>query len=253
MRFRGRERTGAGVKVAVIDSGVDAMDPRLAGRRVEGWSVSLGATGHAMIAPQYSDLNGHGTAMAAAVVTAAPGVEIMAIRIMDESLRTSADLMAAGIETAFRNGAKVINLSMGTPNMGKALLLRDTAALAAEAGAVVLAAAHPRGERAYPADLPETLGIASHPECGEDRLFYFDGARFSPQEWGNLSGKFLAHGYEPSVDGRGVYRGSEIATAYASGMMACLIEAMPNARPEALIDALKSRALLPIPELGYAS
>lgn len=253
MRYRGRERTGAGIKVAVIDSGVDAMDPRLAGRRVQGWNVTLGATGHAMIGSQFNDLNGHGTAMAAAVVAAAPDVEIMAIRIMDEALRTSADLMAAGIETAFRNGARVINLSMGTPNMGKALLLRDTAALAAEAGAVVLAAAHPRGERAYPADLPETLGIASHPECGVDRLFYFDGERFSAQEWGSLSGKFLAHGYEPSADGSGTYRGSEIATAYTSGRLACLAEAMPSVTPDVLIAALKARALLPVPELGYAS
>ena len=118
-----------------------------------------------MIGPQFNDLNGHGTTMAAAVLAAAPDVELIAIRIMDESLRTSADLMAAGIETAFRNGARIINLSMGTPNMGKALLLRDTAALAAESGAVVLAAAHPRGERAYPG-IFETLGILSHPECG---------------------------------------------------------------------------------------
>lgn len=253
MRFRGRERTGAGIKVAVIDSGVDSMDPRVGGRRVQGWTVSLGATGHAMIGPQFNDLNGHGTTMAAAVLAAAPDVELIAIRIMDESLRTSADLMAAGIETAFRNGARIINLSMGTPNMGKALLLRDTAALAAESGAVVLAAAHPRGERAYPADLPETLGISSHPECGVDRLFYFDDARFSAQEWGSLSGKFLAHGYEPTTDGEGVYRGSEIATAYASGMLACMAEALPAASPAALIEAFKARALLPIPELGYAS
>ncbi len=253
MRFRGRERTGVGVKVAVIDSGVDSMDPRLAGHRVQGWTVSLSATGHALISPEFNDLNGHGTSMAAAVAAVAPGVEILAVRIMDESLRTSADLMAAGIETAFRSGARVINLSMGTPNMGKALLLRDTAALAAEAGAVVLAAAHPRGERAYPADLPETLGVASHPECGADRLFYFDEDRFSAQEWGNLSGKFLTHGFEPASDGEGAYRGSEIATAYASGLLACLSEAMPGASPEALISALKARALVPFPELGYSS
>ena len=139
MRYRGRERTGVGVKVAIIDSGVDGMDPRLAGNRVSGWNVRLGATGHALIGSDFSDLNGHGTAMAAAVAAVAPNVELISVRIMDESLRTTADLMAAGIETAFRNGARVINLSMGTPNMGKALLLRDTAAFAAEAGEVVLA------------------------------------------------------------------------------------------------------------------
>ena len=253
MRYRGRERTGVGVKVAVIDSGIDDMDPRLSGHRVSGWSVRLGATGHALIGSDFSDLNGHGTTMAAAVSWVAPGVELMSVRIMDESLRTTADLMAAGIETAFRNGARVINLSMGTPNMGKALLLRDTAALAAEAGAVVLAAAHPRGERAYPADLPETIGVASHPDCGPDRFFYFNPSRFDAQQWGSLSGKYLAHGCERIAGEGGPFRGSELATAYTSGVLACIAEAMPGAPPGELVKAPQDRALIPVPELGYAS
>lgn len=253
MRFRARERTGLGIKVAVIDSGLDTMDPRLAGHRVSGWNVQLSATGHALIGSESSDLNGHGTAMAAAVSAVAPGVEFISVRIMDSSLRTTADLMAAGIETAFRNGAQIINLSMGTPNMGKALLLRDTAALASEGGAVVLAAAHPRGERAYPADLPETLGVASHPDCGKDRLFFFEPARFAAQQWGHLSGKFLAHGYDMLGGGETEYRGSEIATAHVSGMLACIAEAMPSASASELISALQDWALMPVPEIGYGS
>ena len=133
MRYRGQEYDGTGVAVAVIDSGIDVMDPRLAGREVRGWNVELGATGHALIGGDSADVNGHGTEMAAAISLTAPGVNLVSVRIMDEQLRTTADLMAAGIETAYRNGARIISLSMGTPNMGKALLLRDTCALAAEA------------------------------------------------------------------------------------------------------------------------
>ena len=251
MRFRGRERTGAGIVVAIIDSGIDSMDPRVSGHRITGWNIGLGATGHALLGSDSSDVNGHGTAMAAAVSAVASGVELLSIRIMDANLRTSADLMAAGIETAFRNGAHVISLSMGTPNMGKALLLRDTCALAAEAGAVVLAAAHPRGERAYPADIPETIGVASHPDCGDDRFFYFDDQQFSQSEWGHLSGKFLAQGYEGRRRVPQLYRGSAIATAHMAGTLACIAEAMPSARPSEWTAALAERALLPVPELGY--
>ena len=252
MRFRGQEWTGAGVKVAVVDSGVDVMDPRLDRAAVAGWNIQLGATGHAMIGADHGDLHGHGTEVAASILAVASGVEIVSVRIMDESLRTTADLMAAGIETAFRNGARVINLSMGTPNMGKALLLRDTVALAREAGAVVLAAAHPSGDRAYPADLPETLGIASHPDCGENRLFHFHADHFAAEDWGHLSGKFLAHGHLRRGTTERLYRGSEIATAYVSGMAACLVQAMPEASPDQLLAALEQRALRPSPGLGYA-
>ncbi len=251
MRFRGRERKGAGVAVAIIDSGIDPMDPRVSGHRISGWNIGLGATGHALLGADASDVNGHGTTMAAAVSAVAPAVEFIGIRIMDAHLRTSADLMAAGIETAFRNGARIISLSMGTPNMGKALLLRDTCALAAEAGAVVLAAAHPRGERAYPADIPETVGVASHPDCGADRFFHFDSKHFGTSEWGHLSGKFLAQGYEDASRVPQSYRGSAIATAHLAGVLSCIAEAMPSAPPAELVAALADRALIPVPELGY--
>lgn len=253
MRYMGRHYTGKGVKVSIIDSGIDVDDPRLAGARIEGWSIQLGATGHALLSPDFHDQNGHGTEIAAAIHRMAPDATLVAVKIMGERLRTSAELMAAGIETSAKNRAAVVNLSLGTPNMGKALLLRDCCANAVEAGSVVLAAAHPKGERAYPADLPETVGVAAHPDCPVDKFFYFDPKRFPRKEWGVLSDKFLAHGYGLTQDGQiGRYRGSGMATAYLAGMAACLKEAMPDANAVQLIDRLRRTALIPIPEIGYS-
>ncbi|MBM4391763.1 MAG: S8 family serine peptidase [Deltaproteobacteria bacterium] len=254
MRFRGQEYTGKGQIVAIVDSGVDARDPRLAGASITGWNISLNATAHALLASDYADENGHGTEIAAAVYRAAPGVQLMCIKIMDAKLRTSADLMAAAIETAARNGARVINLSLGTPNMGKALLLRDCCALAVERGAMVIAAAHPKGERAYPADLPEAVGVAGHPDCPMEKFYYFAPHRFPARQWGNLSGKFLGHGYTappPGAD-RGVYKGSGLATANLSGRLACLREALGDETPVNVVEHLRKLALTPVPEIGYA-
>ena len=172
---------------------------------------------------------------------------------MDARLRTSADLMAAGIETAYRHGAQVINLSLGTPNMGKALLLRDCCAMAVESGAVVLAAAHPKGERAYPADLPETVGVASHPDCPLEKYYFFAPHRFPRTEWGNLTSKFLTHGRAP-MDGPkpGAFKGTGLATAYLSGRFACMAEAMPGRPSAELIEVMQQIALTPVPEIGYA-
>lgn len=252
MRYRGREFTGKGVTVAVIDSGIDVSDPRLQGRTIDGWNIQLSATGHAILGGDFTDENGHGTNMAAAVTMMAPDASLMGVRIMDARLRTSADLMAAGIETAFRAGAKVISLSLGTPNMGKALLLRDCCALAVENNAVVLAAAHPKGDRAYPADLPETIGVATHPDCPIEKYYFFQPHRFPRQQWGSLTGKFLTHGYEWRDGERGGFKGSGIATAYLAGRLACLREAMPNESAMGIIEVLRQVSLTPVPEIGYA-
>jgi subtilisin family serine protease len=253
MRFMGREFTGKGVTIAIVDAGIDKDDPRLAGVEIEGWSITLGATGHAMLSSDCHDENGHGTEIAAAVHALAPDAKLYAVKIMGGRLRTSAELMAAGIETAAKNGARIINLSLGTPNMGKALLLRDCCANAVESGSVVLAAAHPKGERAYPADLPETIGVAAHPDCPLDKYFYFDPKRFSRKEWGVLSDKFLTHGYSMQKDGsEGKYRGSGVATAYLSGVGACIAEALAGRTADDVIKSLKRSALVPVPEIGYS-
>ncbi|HJN78307.1 MAG TPA: S8 family serine peptidase [Myxococcota bacterium] len=252
MRFRGKDYDGEGVTIAIIDSGIDKNDPRLAGVDVDGWNIQLSATGHALLGAEFRDDNGHGTEIAVAVHRIAPKASLLAVKIMDAKLKTSADLMAAGIETSTRNGAKVINLSLGTPNMGKALLLRDCCALAVENGSVVLAAAHPKGERAYPADLPETVGAASHPDCPLEKYYYFAPHRFPRKEWGNLTGKFLAHGY--AVKGerdRGSYRGSGMATAYLSARASCIWQALPKETPMGIVDVLRQLALTPVPEIGY--
>jgi len=252
MRFRGLEFTGKGVKVAIIDSGIDSADPRLEGVKIEGWSIQLGATGHALLSADYADQNGHGTEIAAAIHKLAPDATLVGVKIMGERLRTSAEYMAAGIETSAQSGCQVINLSLGTPNMGKALLLRECVANAVEHGSIVLAAAHPKGERAYPADLPETVGVAAHPDCPIDKFYYFNPKRFPRKEWGVLADKFLTHGYGISRDGAtGRYRGSGMATSYLSGVCACLGEALPGRTAAEIIDTLRRTALTPIPEIGY--
>lgn len=252
MRFRGQEYTGRGQTIAIVDSGVDVRDPRLAGADVSGMSISMSATAHVLISGEFADENGHGTEIAAAIHAVAPEAKLLCIKIMDARLRTSADLMAAGIELGAKS-AGVINLSLGTPNMGKALLLRDCCANAVENGSIVLAAAHPKGERAYPADLPETVGVASHPDCPLDKYYYFVPHRFPAKQWGALTGKFLTHGSTVGLDGqRGPYRGSGLATAYLSGRTACLREALNGEGPQQVIDVLRQAALTPVPEIGYA-
>ena len=166
------------------------------------------------------------------------------------------DYMVVGrlTETASRHGAHIINLSLGTSNMGKALLLRDCCSLAVEQGSVVLAAAHPLAKRAYPADLPETVGTASHRDCPLDKFYYFAPETFPRKDWGNLSGRFLAHGFGvPTAPRTPVpFRGPTIATATLSGHAACLRQALGDVGANRIIDTLRELALTPDPAGGYA-
>lgn len=254
MKYRGREYTGKGMTVAVIDSGIRKTDPRLAGALIEGWGLSFWGTGHALIAADFDDENGHGTEIAVAIHSVAPEARILGIKITDPNLVTNADLMAAGIETAYRHGVHAINLSMGTPNMGKALLLRDVCAMAVDQGTVVVAAAHQKADRTYPADLPEVMGVTSHPDCPLEKVFYFAPHRFPFKEWRALSGKFLAHGYMPasSDSSERVWRGSGVATAYITARVACLREALPDKDVNGIVEVERQLALTPVPEIGYA-
>ena len=147
-----RVSTGAGAVVAVVDSGVQADHPDLAGRIGQGYDfVQHDAT------PQ--DGNGHGTHVSGIIGAAtgngvgvesvAPGATIMPIRVLDDSGAGNTDDVARGVDYARTHGADVINLSLGSevPLVGASGGDAFDAAVhrALAAGIVVVAAAGNNG------------------------------------------------------------------------------------------------------------
>ncbi|GAA2644022.1 type VII secretion-associated serine protease mycosin [Paractinoplanes durhamensis] len=110
--------SGAGVTVAVIDSGVDSTHPDLQGQVLPGLDlVDPKGDGD-------TDLVGHGTTVSAiiagrgddtaGVIGMAPQAKILPVRVLDEENRyNDAIVVAKGVRWAVDNGAKVINLSLG--------------------------------------------------------------------------------------------------------------------------------------------
>lgn len=111
---------GAGVTVAVIDTGVDASISDLADVVLPGTNLIEGGT-------DTSDYDGHGTAMASLIASSgrdsgvtgvAPGATILPI-VVDDGAQGSQDLNAQeaeAIRSAVDHGAQVINISTGTAN-----------------------------------------------------------------------------------------------------------------------------------------
>jgi thermitase len=106
--------TGAGITVAVLDSGVQSNHPDLQANLVPGWNVYNNNN-------ITNDVNGHGTAVAGTiaavgnngigVVGVAYHARIMPIRMTDAAANTTFSLMASALTWAADHGADVANIS----------------------------------------------------------------------------------------------------------------------------------------------
>ena len=153
--------TGRGVRVAVIDSGVHPTNPHIGGVPVSG--VRIGPDGE--IDGEFVDRIGHGTAVAAAILEKAPGIDLVAVRVFDRNLATSAEVLARGISWAARQGARLINLSLGTSNPARAAVLSAAVEEAVAAGAIVVSAFESDGVAWLPGSLPNAVGVTADPTC----------------------------------------------------------------------------------------
>ena len=145
--------TGSGVTVAVVDSGIHGDHPHIGG-------VSRGVfLGDATTTSDFVDRIGHGTAVAAAIREKAPQAELLAVRVFDRTLRTSAAQLARAIVWSVDERARVINLSLGTPNAERENVLREAVEYAAARGSLVVSARELHGARWLPGSLPGVVGV----------------------------------------------------------------------------------------------
>lgn len=160
---------GAGVIVAILDTGIDLDHPALAGV-IELPGIERGEhTDPGDDRPEEVDTNedgivdgalGHGTHVAGLVHAVAPEARLLAVRVLDSDGVGSSFEVARGIVAAVARGARVINLSLGMLVPCRAI--EAAVNHARERGVVVVAAA---GNRAvttldYPAAYPHVLAVA---------------------------------------------------------------------------------------------
>lgn len=147
---------GAGprVTVAVVDSGI-APGHRHVGGVASG--LRIGRDGGED--DDWADRIGHGTAVAAAIREKAPDAALIAIRVFETELATTADTLARAIRRAADLGADFINLSLGTANPGHAEPLTRAVRYAAARGALVVSAREVDGTAWLPGSIDGVIGV----------------------------------------------------------------------------------------------
>lgn len=233
--------TGAGVTVAVIDTGVDSVNPDLAGRVLPELDLL----------PEIDpipDGNGHGTLVASIIAAGlnsygvagvAPDANILPVAALDYEGYGDVATVAKAIVAATDAGARVINLSLGGPDRDRVL---DAACAYAHAkGAVLVAAAGnsrlERNETTYPAASPFVLAVGSV------------GADGAPSSFSN-TGKYLdiaapgedIIGAAPG-EGQNVMDGTSAAAPHVSGVIALAAAANPQLSSDELVQLVLGTAM----------
>jgi subtilisin family serine protease len=156
--------TGRGVRIAVVDSGVNPSHPHVGGV-AGGVAIDEHGAEHA----DYIDRLGHGTAVTAAIVEKAPAAEIFAVKVFDRTLSTNIASLIAGIDWASNAGMHLVNLSLGTSRQAHERALRDAVARATARGTVIVAAYDDGDARWLPGSLDGVIAVVVDYAVERDR------------------------------------------------------------------------------------
>jgi subtilisin family serine protease len=238
--------TGGDVLVAVLDTGVDATHPQLAG---------IVDPGHDFVNDDDdpADDHGHGTAISSVIAARGNdglgmagvcwGCRILAVKVLDEENLGFYSHWAQGIALAVSSGASVINLSMGGDTPSPELEIAVTAAR--DAGVVVIAAMMNDGDDVpyYPAAYAATIAVGATDRRGRraDLMSLFG--------WASSYGDHIdlcAPGVELVAAGLGGgtehWSGTSLAAPLVAGGAALALTLHPDAEPEQVRDALHATA-----------
>jgi len=230
--------TGRGVRVAIVDSGVHALHPHVAG--VE---QGVGIRDDGTIDRDFVDRLGHGTAVAAAIREKAPDAAIIAVKIFRDTLATDARSLVRGLDEACARGAHVINLSLGTSNPAHRALLESAVRRAVDNHAIVVAASEDAGVAWLPGCLDDVVGVRLDWTCERDAY------RLTSN---NGRVEVVASGYPrdiPNVPRERNLKGTSFAVANASGFVVRAVEAcgaVHGARASAVLDVLERGLQKPV-------
>lgn len=219
---------GQGVRIAVLDSGVQAH-PQFADLKMDHLDLADG--------PMTDSGARHGTSVASIISGRegiAPRAELLSVRVLDGEGAGNSFQVAEGIIQAVDRGAQVINMSLGVYE--EAALLRQAVRYAHDQGVIMVAAAGNDGydRMSFPAAYPEVLAVTAVDASGQQ-------ARFPNQssliDFAAPGVGILTAGEDAGTQ---LFSGTSAAAPFVTGSLASLLSGDSPATPDAAVKLLSS-------------
>jgi subtilisin len=233
------EGDGAGVTVAIVDSGVDGGHPAVAGALVESVRVELDGEETVVVPDEPVDLVGHGTACAGIIHALAPRASLVSVRVLGSDNRGKGLAFATGLDWVIARGASVVNLSLSSRSEAMYATLHDLADRAYFANCLLVCAANNVVMASYPSLFAAVVSVAAHDVRDPETWFYNPRP---PVEFG-------AYGLDVDVawrdGGRIVATGNSFAAPHIAALAARIRSAHPDATPFEVKTILAATATPP--------
>jgi len=221
--------TGRGVKVAVVDSGIEFDHPAVGGMVRGGVAIEFDENFENNLRydadDQPVDVAGHGTACAGIIHALAPEAELYSVRVLGKNMGGKAIQFAGGLDWAVENGMDLANLSLSTSRQEYYGMFHEITDDAYFKNVILVSAVNNIPAPSYPSLYSSVISVAAH--AGKDPFTYYYNPK-PPVEFG-----------APGIDVRVAWKnrqywtttGNSFAAPHITGIVALIRAKHPKLTP----------------------
>ncbi|MCW2876681.1 MAG: serine protease [Sphaerisporangium sp.] len=153
---------GSGIRVCIVDSGVDGSHPLVAPIDEAMTVVSENSDSPGIVPTEATDTAGHGTACAGIIRSIAPKASLSSMRVLTDSIAGTGRALLTGLGWAIDSAFDVINLSLSTTKPEFLPALHELADRAYFRRSILVVSAHNMPIRSFPWSFASVISVASH-------------------------------------------------------------------------------------------